>query len=70
MAVRVLRQAKPTREVFRGTCWPCGTEVEADRGDGKVVSDWRDGDYLKVRCPTCGRDIACGRKLIDLEASA
>lgn len=34
----------------------CRTRVEVDAGDLAFVPDARDGDAVKWRCPTCGRE--------------
>ena len=36
----------------------CGTGFEATTSEGHRVSDWRDGDYIEWRCPSCGRAIS------------
>lgn len=39
--------------VYRGTCRNCNCEVEFRHMEGEVVRDQRDGDFIRVNCPTC-----------------
>lgn len=56
--MKVLKQGlKPTERWYKGTCYSCGTEVEFQRKEAELVSDQRDGDYVKVKCPTCNGSI-------------
>ena len=34
-------------------CDGCGATIKAKKSEGKYVSDWRDGDFVEVRCPKC-----------------
>ena len=56
--MKILRRGKKLEdEVMRGDCGHCGTWVEFSRGEAEYVFDQRDGDYVKVECPVCGRLI-------------
>lgn len=60
MAIKVTKPGKlPAFDLMRGTCSHCKAEVECNRGDAEMLSDQRDGDAYKVRCPTqgCGHEI-------------
>lgn len=39
--------------VYRGTCRNCNCEVEFTHAEGEVVRDHRDGDFIRINCPTC-----------------
>ena len=43
----------PDKEIFRGTCHYCKTEVEFERGEGTYRSCQKDGDWCEVKCPVC-----------------
>jgi len=47
----------PENIVHRGKCTFCRTEVEFERHEGTVTYCQRDGDFVSVRCPTCGKNI-------------
>lgn len=40
----------------RFTCTCCGSVIEAKRSEGRLVLDFRDGDFIVVRCPVCHTD--------------
>lgn len=47
----------PENYVFQATCGHCKTEVEFEANEAKRTNDQREGDFLTVKCPLCGRDI-------------
>ncbi len=53
--MKVLKKGKgsPNDKSARFTCDGCGSLLEAKKSEGKYVSDWRDGDYVEVKCPEC-----------------
>ena len=54
--MRIIREGQlPEDKIFRGTCSTCKTEFECKRHEGKYISAQRDGDFLEVECPKCGR---------------
>lgn len=56
--MKIIREgAKPENDTYRGTCARCDTEIEFLRREAEYVSDQRDGESLKIACPTCGRYI-------------
>ena len=54
--MRILKKGKgsPTDKSARFTCIGCGALIEAKKSEGKYIPDWRDGDYIKMKCPQCG----------------
>ena len=42
----------------RFECDACGCEFVADRLEYREATDCRNGRYLRIACPTCGRDVA------------
>lgn len=38
------------------TCKCCGSVIEAKRSEGRLVLDFRDGDFVVIRCPVCHTD--------------
>jgi DNA-directed RNA polymerase subunit RPC12/RpoP len=61
MSIEVIRQGKkPGDRLCRGICNNCGTEVKHLVSDGKYQSCQRDGEWVVVKCPTCGKDIYSG----------
>jgi hypothetical protein len=56
MAVRVIKQGiVPEEVVYRTVCLGCDTEFEFLQKDGKVIDDQREGTYVNISCPTCGK---------------
>ena len=54
MAIEVIREGTPPENVsITFGCRACDSELKATRGDGELVSDQRDGDYIKYVCPVC-----------------
>jgi hypothetical protein len=39
--------------LFQGTCRNCDCQVEFKHHEGEVIRDHRDGDFIRVNCPTC-----------------
>lgn len=61
MTIEVTRQGKkPGDRVCVGTCNNCGTQVKHLVSDGISKSCQREGDWVEVRCPTCGQTIFSG----------
>jgi hypothetical protein len=44
--------------IYEAECRNCKCVFEFTQEDGEVVRDWRDGDFIKVECPTCKASIA------------
>lgn len=44
----------PHDKSARFICYKCGARIEARKSEGVFVSDWRDGDYVEMKCPQCG----------------
>ena len=55
--VKVLKKGKVPRDVFRGDCKNCKSELEAERAEVKGITwDQREhGELGTVACPTCGQ---------------
>ena len=47
----------PGDNKHRATCHNCGTVIEFMQSEAERVFDQRDGDYLRIKCPVCPRDI-------------
>lgn len=53
--MKVIKQGKlPGKQIYRGTCSNCNTEVEFTEEEGKYMSCQKDGDWCEVMCPTIG----------------
>lgn len=54
--MKILKQGQlPENRVYQATCNNCKTEFEYRQAEAKVVYDQRDGNYLAINCPLCGR---------------
>lgn len=49
------RGVLPATKVYQFECNHCHTEFECEQGEASYISDQRDGDYLAMACPVCGR---------------
>ena len=49
------------------TCNGCGSGIKAKKSEGKYVSDWKDGDYVEVKCPECKELNAVSADLFQLQ---
>ncbi len=59
MTIKILKQGQLPEEItYKFVCRACLTEFTAQRKDGKLHSDQRDGQWLEVKCPLCG--YSCG----------
>lgn len=47
----------PEERVYRVTCIACKCVFDAEQSEGVYVSDQRDGDFVRFKCPTCNRDV-------------
>lgn len=47
----------PGDHKLKAKCPNCGTVIEFMQAEAEYVSDQRDGDYLRIKCPVCPRDI-------------
>jgi len=41
----------------KAKCAGCKTVIEFQQSEAERVHDHRDGDYLRIKCPVCPRDI-------------
>lgn len=56
--MEIIKEGKlPEDKEAEGTCNRCDTVIFVTRGEGEVVHDQRDGDYVVYRCPVCDNDI-------------
>lgn len=53
----VYRGVEPRKIVYDGTCSHCKTRVRFEQWEGIITYDQRDGDFISVTCPVCGRKI-------------
>lgn len=54
MAIKILKQGRLPEEVtYKFGCNNCATEFTAQKKDGVVGSDQREGTRLEVACPLC-----------------
>ena len=51
-----LERVKSTR---RFVCELCGCEWEASGGEYRLETDFRNGHYYVMACPTCRRETVC-----------
>ena len=50
---------KRLSDVHRFQCSRCGCIWEADRSEYQIETDFRNGHYFSMRCPTCDRFVTC-----------
>jgi len=56
--MKIIRAGTPeTMRIFEGECIHCHTQVEFYQHEGKVTYDQKEGDYITVVCPICGKNI-------------
>lgn len=56
--MRIIKRGIPPQErLFAATCRSCHTEIEFKKSEGKVTASQRDGDFITVVCPVCGRSV-------------
>jgi endogenous inhibitor of DNA gyrase (YacG/DUF329 family) len=53
----IKRGTLPSERQYSGTCSTCGTQVKFKEGEARFHSDQRDGDFITVDCPVCGKII-------------
>lgn len=53
-ACNVIKKLERERHGWRGKC---SSLLRFTRDDAEYVTDSREGDYLKLKCPVCGRGI-------------
>lgn len=51
LAMKILKPGRIEVE-HRGQCGTCKCKVQFEHREGEVMSDQRDGDYIRVKCPT------------------
>ena len=58
MAIEVLeRGSPPSEKVYETHCNGCHSKLRFKRSDAQFTSDQRDGDFLSIACPVCGRNV-------------
>ncbi len=52
--VEIIKQGvNPADRLYVAECLYCGTVFSFTAAEAQHVTDQRDGDYLKIRCPHC-----------------
>lgn len=58
MAIEIIRRGHlPENDRFEAQCHNCKSYIAFLRSDGKLTFDQRDGDFLTVDCPHCGKSV-------------
>lgn len=61
--MKIIKEGRPPeKKVYRGNCRYCETVIEFERIEATYRSDNRDGDYLEIQCPVCGKVITSSIK--------
>jgi len=56
MTIVITKQGTPpSKRPYNGTCGYCKTQYKCLQEDGDVIFDQRDGDFLRIKCPSCGK---------------
>lgn len=57
--MKIIREGDLARvkTMHRFECERCGCVLEADATEYRTESDFRNGHYFVIACPTCGREI-------------
>jgi endogenous inhibitor of DNA gyrase (YacG/DUF329 family) len=56
--VEILKRGTPPAEArLTRECRRCGTEFRFTRSEATFHTDQRDGDYLEIACPVCGKPV-------------
>lgn len=67
--MKILRNGRRNNPPWVGkkvTCDECGCKLKLEKGDRvKLVQDQRDGDYYKLKCPSCGNPITIDASLFE-----
>ena len=67
--IEILEKGEPKSErKFTVGCRGCNSKLRYSKSDGVVVHDQRDGDFLKLDCPVCHKDINVN--LSEMEANS
>lgn len=56
---------KSPGDKFRVNCKHCGSLLEFMRMEAKLVFDQRDGDYYRLICPACTRDVTIASEVLE-----
>lgn len=51
------RGEPPDERKYTGRCFTCKTKVKFRQSEATAHYDQRDGNYLEVKCPVCGKPI-------------
>lgn len=63
MTVQIIRAGiLPEEQPYTATCRNCDCQFTFLRADASYVSDQRDGDYLRIPCPTCTQTVTTPAK--------
>ena len=59
--MKIVKQGRvPEKREYKVGCDNCDTVFIFEQGEAKYVSDQRDGDFLQINCPTCGKAVTYG----------
>ncbi len=52
--MKIIKQGQlKSAKFYQCKCRECDTEFAFERGEAEYISDFRDGDCLKIACPLC-----------------
>lgn len=58
MTIEVIKRGVlPEDQPYEATCRNCHSQIRFLRSDARLTFDQRDGDFLTVACPVCGKAI-------------
>lgn len=56
--MEIIKRGKtPENRSYRTTCDNCGTVFKFQQLEATYMADNRDGDYLEIDCPVCGKEV-------------
>jgi RNase P subunit RPR2 len=56
--MRIVKRGIPKEEILiQAGCRHCDSVIEFSRSEGRITRDQRDGDFVTIICPVCGREI-------------
>lgn len=56
--MKIIKPGMLESVIYAAECRNCGCVFEFEKKEGEVVRDWRDGDFIRIDCPTCKASIA------------
>ena len=57
--MKIIKKGVIPSDAYKMECRYCKAVFEFTKSETNVVFDQRDGNFMKLKCPCCSKDLTC-----------